>query len=213
MSEPLGSTNPLNNPQCKAHSKRSGERCQKPAMNGTTVCRNHGGAAPQVKAKARVRLEEAADRMAKQLLGIAEGAESEAVKLAAVKHVLAVAGISEKHALELSAAQPLQPWEQLVEELAPMTRAESRAARGFPDPLALVPVSQRDAEVIGAEIVPDPPRRRPPWAEDASAEPGQGNGPAQPGTGLMTIEEANADIATRNRANNLHGTRISGIGH
>src|SRR6185312_14767556 len=39
---------------------------------------------PKAKAAARRRLDEAADRMAKQLLGIAESAESEAVKFAAV---------------------------------------------------------------------------------------------------------------------------------
>ncbi|RYH06531.1 hypothetical protein EU800_23610 [Tropicimonas sp. IMCC6043] len=29
-------------PRCTAHSKRTGERCKAPAVNGWTVCRMHG---------------------------------------------------------------------------------------------------------------------------------------------------------------------------
>lgn len=42
--------------QCKATIKRTGERCKNPAIPGGTVCRFHGGAAPQVQAKAAERL-------------------------------------------------------------------------------------------------------------------------------------------------------------
>ena len=62
-----------------------GKPCGRYAARGANVCRVHGGAAPRVIAKARERLALAADRMARELLGIATGAESEAVKLAAVK--------------------------------------------------------------------------------------------------------------------------------
>jgi len=34
------------NPQCKAKSKRTGNRCQRPAMNGKKVCYYHGGKSP-----------------------------------------------------------------------------------------------------------------------------------------------------------------------
>lgn len=42
-------------PQCKA-TNRQGKRCGKYAIQGGTVCRLHGGAAPQVKQKAMERL-------------------------------------------------------------------------------------------------------------------------------------------------------------
>lgn len=42
--------------QCSARSKRSGQRCRKWAIAGGTVCPTHGGRAPQVKDRARLRL-------------------------------------------------------------------------------------------------------------------------------------------------------------
>jgi hypothetical protein len=42
--------------RCSARAKSSGQPCQRPAIPGGTVCRYHGGAAPQVKAAALDRL-------------------------------------------------------------------------------------------------------------------------------------------------------------
>ena len=44
--------------RCNAHSSRSGERCKKSAILGGSVCRTHGGSAPQVKRKALERIKE-----------------------------------------------------------------------------------------------------------------------------------------------------------
>ena len=43
--------------RCRAHAKSSGVRCKRLAIAGGTVCRWHGGGAPQVQAAARRRLE------------------------------------------------------------------------------------------------------------------------------------------------------------
>ena len=43
--------------QCTAFSKQTGKQCKAKAIPGGTVCRWHGGAAGQVKAKAAVRAE------------------------------------------------------------------------------------------------------------------------------------------------------------
>ena len=75
--------------------KRNGDRCGNPAIHGGTVCGYRGGNAPAVKAKARLRLEMASDRLARQLLNMTsdpnvdrqrthtESAASKAVQLAA----------------------------------------------------------------------------------------------------------------------------------
>ena len=92
--------------RCTGH-KRSGEQCQcrNPAIVGTTVELRSVDitvdALPQVKAKARLRLEMAADRMAKKLLGLAEDAASEAVQLAATKDALDRGGIQAKTAVSV----------------------------------------------------------------------------------------------------------------
>lgn len=51
--------------QCAAKSKRSGKRCEAYPMQGTTVCRMHGGQAKQVKAAAVRRL--AAERVSEDV--------------------------------------------------------------------------------------------------------------------------------------------------
>ena len=57
--------------RCTARSTRTGERCKRPAILGGNVCYHHGGNAPQVKAKALRRLQQAADALVQRLLGMA----------------------------------------------------------------------------------------------------------------------------------------------
>lgn len=64
-------------PQCTAHKRTSGDRCKLPAIKGGTVCRRHGGSAPQVQRSARERFNDAIDPainlMHKQLQRAANG--------------------------------------------------------------------------------------------------------------------------------------------
>ena len=85
-----------NQNRCAAHSSRTGELCLKAAIRGATVCRFHGGAAGHVRHEARERPELAADRLARELLGMATSAESEAVKLNAIRDALDRSGIGAK---------------------------------------------------------------------------------------------------------------------
>lgn len=87
--------------RCTAHNKR-GSQCEKTAVPGAKVCYYHGGKAPQVVAKARLRLLEAADPAAAKLVKLALGAESEAVALAAVRDILDRAGLKVAESLNLT---------------------------------------------------------------------------------------------------------------
>jgi phage terminase small subunit len=49
--------------RCKATGKASGKQCKRQAIMGSTVCRVHGGAAPQVKAAADRRIREYVQKM------------------------------------------------------------------------------------------------------------------------------------------------------
>jgi hypothetical protein len=72
--------------------KKDGDQCGKVAMEGSGSAGRTEAAAPQAKAAARRRLDEAADRMARELHKIATTSESESVKLTAVRDALDRAG-------------------------------------------------------------------------------------------------------------------------
>jgi hypothetical protein len=68
--------------RCTARSKSTGQQSQRPAILGGNVCYHHGGNAPQTKAKARRRLEQAADALVARLLSFAlDGDTSDNVAL------------------------------------------------------------------------------------------------------------------------------------
>jgi hypothetical protein len=73
--------------KCTATSKTSGVRCKKEAIPGGTVCRNHGGAAPQVRNAAAARLAGAVDSAVENLLK-KQGSEIESVSLRASQDIL-----------------------------------------------------------------------------------------------------------------------------
>lgn len=60
LTHPIQQADPIQRghfgPRCTATSKTTGKGCQSPAIQGGTVCRMHGGSAPQVKEAALARL-------------------------------------------------------------------------------------------------------------------------------------------------------------
>lgn len=117
--------------RCTAH-RKNGDRCKNASRLGTNVCDFHGAKAPQVKRKARERLEEAADRLARELLKMAtDPTVSESVRLSAIKDALDRGGVSAKSAVEVEIGPP-KPWEAIMDgldEVSAGSRAEFRRSR------------------------------------------------------------------------------------
>jgi hypothetical protein len=169
--------------RCVGH-KRNGDRCLKAAIKGATVCRTHGGATKHVQRAARVRLENAQDLMAQQLLGVALTAASEAVKLAAIKDVLDRGGLKAPSEVVLSQGET-KPYEELFEDISTLSREESRERRGYEDFPAAQPLenpsyatAEHDPEAAPATVAEAyspsaPPRQSGPreFDGDAHAQP------------------------------------------
>lgn len=86
---------------CVAH-KKDGSPCRRAPIKGATVCRAHGGAAPQVKRKAQERLLAGVPKMLRMLHEIAsDESKPDAVRLAAIRDWLDRAGVTSKIELEL----------------------------------------------------------------------------------------------------------------
>jgi hypothetical protein len=75
---------PMKPARCSATSKQTGKRCGLPPVRGATVCRFHGGAAPQVQRSARQRLAELAEPAVEALRLALESDETGAVVRAAL---------------------------------------------------------------------------------------------------------------------------------
>lgn len=165
------------------------EPCRRIAIMGGTVCPTHGGSTGHVKRKARVRLDMAADKLMKGLLGLAtDESIPPQVRLAAIRDALSRIGISEKSTLEVELTQD-KPYEEiLTTALSGGSRADSRAARGVedqptPDWLAgeLDEARAVDAEdILDAEVVD--------MEDPATPAPAEMRSPAS--GGLMDYEEA-----------------------
>ncbi|RUP03036.1 MAG: hypothetical protein EKK34_22140 [Mycobacterium sp.] len=154
--------------RCTAH-RKNGDRCKRAAIKGGQVCAHHGGSAPAVKAKARQRLEAAADRMARELLKMAvDETVSDAVKLAAIRDALDRAGLSARTAVSVEVGR--RPFDEIFDAIVGGSRAESRARRGMSDdelngwatttlvdPIDYKSSSPRAHEILDADVIESEP--------------------------------------------------------
>lgn len=84
---PIGQPDPMDPQRCRARN-RAGAQCGNRPIVGGRVCRMHGGAAPQTKRAAAMRLAELEAPAVAQLAKLLLMSESDAVRLRAVTVVL-----------------------------------------------------------------------------------------------------------------------------
>jgi hypothetical protein len=110
MSDPLHDQT-----RCTAR-RRNGTPCHNRPIRGGTVCRMHGGSAPQVKRAAQVRLDMAADRAAAVMVRIMENENvPTADQIRAAAHVLDRAGLRPGVLVDVSVTH--QTWEHVLDSV------------------------------------------------------------------------------------------------
>lgn len=193
--------------RCVAH-KKDGEQCRRWAIRGGVVCQYHGGSAPQVLAKARENMALAADHNRSNVQRLADAAESEQVRLQASNSLIDRVLGRATTTVEVGPKQP-EPWEELLGDVAHVTRAQHEAMkRGEYIPAPQPALPPRAEDIVDAEVVEDTPERVgeradrpnvPDWAEPPPAAP--------PSRELMTLEDAAAEVAASNRAAGVNHRR------
>lgn len=170
--------------------KKDGNRCRRPAIPGGTVCRSHGGLAPQIAAAARARLEKMSNRMAEELLQIAlddafDGdPRHRTVRLAAINSALDRAGIKPPEKIEVGAEKPFETMlgKALVRGIADISREESRKLREQQNGTPSGGQEPLDVEAEEIPDVEDDPSGAPP-KEEAPYERIARMGKRNPGSG------------------------------
>lgn len=112
----MDTAEPMGRPTCTA-TNRQGKRCGKYPIPGGTVCRMHGGAAPQVQRAALERLMQYQDRALDRLFGLVEQQEYPSTAYQAVRDVLdrTMGKPAETHRLTGEEGKPIEivikkPW-------------------------------------------------------------------------------------------------------
>ena len=139
---PASSTN-----RCKAHSRTTDKQCGNAPINGTNVCRMHGGAAPQVKMKAEQRIREAADPAAAKIVSLMQNPKVPYfLQLAAARDLLDRAGISKTQTIGLEVRKIddlISSGALLMDIVEPVALAEASLVGGE----EVISLSDRDWEV------------------------------------------------------------------
>lgn len=130
--------------------RRNGKPCLNYAINGSNVCRMHGGAAPQVRAAAQVRILMASDLAAKKLVDLMESPKvDDRVKLAAAKDLLDRANLAGKQSIEVGVVQPKSFEDWIGEAIVDTEEDDDEYA-----PLVLPPGRE---DIVDADVVEDEP--------------------------------------------------------
>ena len=102
--------------RCVAH-RSNGDRCRKFAIYGSTVCRTHGGATKRVKEKARVRVENASNRLMGKLIDFAfDDTKPPDIQLRAIRDALDRSGLKPPSEVVLSQGET-KPYEDVFDAI------------------------------------------------------------------------------------------------
>jgi hypothetical protein len=134
----------FNGPRCHARAVSTGERCGNPAIPGGTVCKYHGGASPQVRAKAQLRLVELIDPAIATLAREMTTAKNSSDRQRAANSLLDRAGVPRRTEVDHGAARTL---------LA--DRIQEVLARRMGEVTTDEPAELEDPNVVDADVVPD----------------------------------------------------------
>ncbi|MDR3658504.1 MAG: hypothetical protein P4L48_23520 [Mycobacterium sp.] len=148
--------------QCVGH-KKNGERCRKYAIRGSTVCRTHGGATKHVRDRARVRVQNASDRLVSKLIEFAfDDTKPPDTQLRAIRDALDRAGMQPTTTVEIGIAKP---YETVFDSIGGIPPRESSSVASEYDsagldsaPPAMVDLGYAPAESDSAK-----------WSEDSES--------------------------------------------
>jgi hypothetical protein len=191
--------------RCTAYSSRTGERCRKWAVLGTEpgVCATHGASAPQVKRKARERVEMASNRLMGKLIEFAfDDTKPPATQLEAIKDSLNRAGL--RPPAEIVLSQGDKPYEEIFEHIAGGSRAESRRERGY-----LPPTEEQDSAGQDQEQDRDREQERA-YLPTQPDGPSQGDHLPKPGSTAETLPTQPPTQSTERQARQQNTTHITG---
>jgi hypothetical protein len=85
---------------CHAH-RTNGDPCRAPAIRGGTVCQAHGGSTPRAKMGAQARLQAFVDPALDALRKLVDTADSDSVRLGAIRDILDRAGYKPREKVDL----------------------------------------------------------------------------------------------------------------
>lgn len=130
-------------PRCTARARSTGERCGNRPIPGGTVCRFHGGGAPAVRRRARLRLAELVDPAIGTLARVMVKGARDQDKLRAAEAILDRAGFPRASRIDGHVS---------VDESREMLLQRILELRAGERPLATAPAA---LEVVEAELVDD----------------------------------------------------------
>jgi hypothetical protein len=140
---------------------RNGRRCRKAVIPGGAVCNTHGGAAPQVRRRAKLRLLSLVDPALGQLARILANPDDQRVALAAIKLVTDLNGMGVKSDTDASTAKAVLMDRYFANREAERKELEEAAAEldleADPNVIDAEEVLD-DSPVVPSERVPDPNR-------------------------------------------------------